>query len=72
MLTGDDDPIVPTINGHILATLIPNARLRIIHDAGHLLLLERPAQIAALVAEALAAAEDSNDARRVAGTQIAR
>lgn len=58
VLTGDDDPIVPAINGHILTRLIPNARLMIIHDAGHLFLLERPAQIAALVAEFLAAAED--------------
>jgi pimeloyl-ACP methyl ester carboxylesterase len=58
VLTGDDDPIVPTINGHILARLIPDARLRIIPDAGHLFLLERPAEIAALVAEFLDAAED--------------
>jgi pimeloyl-ACP methyl ester carboxylesterase len=58
VLNGDDDPIVPTINGHILTRLIPNARLRIIQDAGHLFLLERPAEVAALVAAFLADAED--------------
>jgi poly(3-hydroxyoctanoate) depolymerase len=58
VLAGDDDPIVPTINGHILTRLIPKARLRIIHRAGHLFLLERPAEVAALVAEFLAATED--------------
>jgi poly(3-hydroxyalkanoate) depolymerase len=58
VLNGDDYPIVPTINGHILTRLIPNARLRIIQDAGHLFLLERPAEVAALVAAFLADAED--------------
>jgi len=55
VLAGDDDPIVPAINGRILAKIIPNAQLKIIHGGGHLFVLERPAEIAALVAEFLAA-----------------
>lgn len=55
VLAGDDDPIVPTVNGHILARIIPNARLEIIRGGGHLFLLERPAETAALVAKFLAA-----------------
>ena len=55
VLAGDDDPIVPVINGRILATIIPNARLEIIHGGGHLFPLERPTQIAAIVAGFLAA-----------------
>ncbi len=55
VLAGDDDPIVPTVNGRILARLIPNARLEIIHGGGHLFVLERPTKIAALIAEFLAA-----------------
>ena len=43
VLSGDDDPIVPAINGRILTWLIPDARLKIIRGAGHLFLLERPA-----------------------------
>jgi poly(3-hydroxyalkanoate) depolymerase len=35
ILHGDDDPIVPLINAHILHRLIPNSRLYIFHD-GHL------------------------------------
>jgi len=58
VLAGDDDPIVPTINGRILARVIPNARLEIIHGGGHLFVLERPTEIAALVAEFLAADRD--------------
>jgi poly(3-hydroxyoctanoate) depolymerase len=55
VLAGDDDPIVPAINGRILAVVIPNARLEIIRGAGHLFLLERPTEIAALVADFLTA-----------------
>jgi poly(3-hydroxyoctanoate) depolymerase len=58
VLAGDDDPIVPVINGRILARVIPNARLEIIHGGGHLFPLERPTEIAALVAEFLAADRD--------------
>ena len=53
VLAGDDDPIVPLVNGRILARCIPNARLHVVHGAGHLFLLERPKEIAALVAEFL-------------------
>lgn len=48
VLSGDDDPIVPPANGRILARLIPDARLQVIPGAGHLFILERPAEIADL------------------------
>ncbi len=34
VLTGDDDPIIPVINGRILARLIPHAELHI-YRGGH-------------------------------------
>ena len=37
-MAGTDDPIVPAINGRILASLIPNAQLVMIED-GHLFLV---------------------------------
>lgn len=49
VLAGDDDPIIPVANGHILAHTIPNARLEIIRGGGHLFMLERPEETAALV-----------------------
>jgi hypothetical protein len=49
-MAGDDDPIVPLVNGRILARRIPNARLRVVRGGGHLFLLEQPARIAAVVA----------------------
>jgi poly(3-hydroxyalkanoate) depolymerase len=58
VLAGDDDPIVPVINGRILTKVIPNARLEIIRGGGHLFLLERPTEIAALVADFLTRDED--------------
>jgi poly(3-hydroxyalkanoate) depolymerase len=53
VLNGDDDPIVPLINGRILARRIPNARLHVVRGGGHLFLLERPAETADLVDEFL-------------------
>jgi poly(3-hydroxyoctanoate) depolymerase len=53
VLAGDDDPIVPLVNARILARCIPNARLHVVSGGGHLFLLERPAEMAALVADFL-------------------
>jgi poly(3-hydroxyalkanoate) depolymerase len=53
VLAGDDDPIVPVINGRILARCIPDARLHVLRNGGHLFLLERPAESAGLVSEFL-------------------
>ena len=53
VLTGDDDPIIPVLNGRILSWCIPDARLHIVAGGGHLFLLERPAEIAQLVADFL-------------------
>jgi poly(3-hydroxyalkanoate) depolymerase len=62
VLAGDDDPIVPLVNGRILARCIPNARLRVVRGGGHLFLLEHPARMAAVVAGFLKA-EEGGDAR---------
>jgi poly(3-hydroxyalkanoate) depolymerase len=53
ILMGSDDPLVPPINGHILARLIPNAELRMIDD-GHLFMVTRPAETATLMEAFLA------------------
>jgi poly(3-hydroxyalkanoate) depolymerase len=53
VLMGSDDPLVPPINGHILAGLIPNAELHMIDD-GHLFMVTRPAETAALIEAFLA------------------
>lgn len=73
VLMGSDDPLVPPINGHILAGLIPNAELRMIDD-GHLFMVTRPAETAALV-EAFLAGESKQTnqdlcllSRMIAGT----
>jgi poly(3-hydroxyoctanoate) depolymerase len=38
VISGDDDPLVPVANAEMLARRIPNARLEIVEDAGHLFL----------------------------------
>jgi poly(3-hydroxyoctanoate) depolymerase len=63
VLAGDDDPIVPLINGRILAWRIPGARLHIVNGGGHLFILERPAQIAELVTRFLEQAGVTERAR---------
>lgn len=58
ILAGDDDPIVPLINGRILARRIPRARLHVVHGGGHLFLLEEAGEMAAVVADFLAEPQD--------------
>lgn len=53
VLMGSDDPLVPPINGHMLSGLIPNAELQMVED-GHLFLVTRPAETAALIEAFLA------------------
>jgi poly(3-hydroxyoctanoate) depolymerase len=58
VMAGDDDPIVPLLNGRILAKLIPHAQLEVITGGGHLFLLEEAERSAALVREFLAPRRD--------------
>ena len=39
VMMGEDDQIVPLINGKILSTMIPNSRLEVFEGGGHLFLL---------------------------------
>jgi poly(3-hydroxyalkanoate) depolymerase len=48
ILMGNDDPIVPLINGQILTRLIRGARLQIMQD-GHLFFVTRPQETALIV-----------------------
>ncbi|MFT6365286.1 MAG: poly(3-hydroxyalkanoate) depolymerase [Candidatus Azotimanducaceae bacterium] len=45
VLQGEDDPLVPKINGRILAAMIPNAHMCMV-DCGHLFLITRAQEIA--------------------------
>lgn len=47
----EDDEVLPSAYGEELARLIPNARLSVIPDSGHLLYLDRPEALAARVRE---------------------
>src|SRR5215471_7534099 len=48
ILAGSDDPIVPPINGRIMARIMQNARLETIDD-GHLFMVTQPARTAAII-----------------------
>ena len=54
VLTGDDDPIIRVTNGRILAALMPNARLHVIHGGGHLFLIDQAKESAGLIRAFLA------------------
>lgn len=43
-IAGDRDPTVPPDESRKIASLVPNAELALIHGAGHLSFLERPAE----------------------------
>src|SRR5215471_13521835 len=52
VMAGTDDPLVPVINGRILARLIPNARLVAVND-GHLFLVTNAEDSAKIISEFL-------------------
>jgi poly(3-hydroxyalkanoate) depolymerase len=56
ILSGDDDPIIPLPNAHLMHRLIPHSRLHIYHG-GHLGLVTEAADLAPVVREFLAAAD---------------
>ena len=53
VLMGQDDKIVPMINGKIMATLLPHARLETV-PGGHLFLVSRPKETLPLIKDFLA------------------
>lgn len=57
VLMGDADTIVPLANGHILNFALPDSRLRVIEGGGHLFLVTRAAETAALIHEFFAEEE---------------
>ena len=48
VIAGKDDPIVPPVNGKLIASRIPNARFELV-SCGHLFVLTLAAEIAAMV-----------------------
>ncbi len=54
VLAGDDDPLVPLVNARLHARLLPNAKLKVLHD-GHLFMLTQADETARLVGEFLRA-----------------
>jgi poly(3-hydroxyalkanoate) depolymerase len=53
IIAGRDDPIVPLVNARVMARIMRNARLEIIED-GHLFMVTRPAETAAIIEKFLA------------------
>ncbi len=54
VMSGDDDRIVPLVNGRILQRLIPNSRLHIMRGGGHLFVGDQPEEAAAVIRAFLA------------------
>ena len=50
---GEDDPLVPVRDAWKFGELIPNARVVVYEDTGHVAMFERPAAFNALVEEFL-------------------
>jgi poly(3-hydroxyalkanoate) depolymerase len=53
IVMGHDDPVVPLVNGRVLARLIPNSRLKVM-PCGHLFIVTMPAETASMFARFLA------------------
>jgi poly(3-hydroxyoctanoate) depolymerase len=53
VMAGDDDPIIPIANAHVLANRIPGARLHVVSGGGHLFLLEEAERCVGVIDEFL-------------------
>jgi pimeloyl-ACP methyl ester carboxylesterase len=49
IVMGDRDTIVPLVNGQILAWALPDSRLHVVEDAGHLFIVTRAAETASVI-----------------------
>ncbi len=49
IITGAEDRLTPPRYAHFLADRIPNAQLRLVPEAGHMVMLEKPQQVAGLL-----------------------
>lgn len=61
ILMGDDDQIVPVVNGKFLNKLIPNSELVIIEGGGHLFLLSHKQESVAAITDFLDAPDKADD-----------
>ena len=57
VLAGSDDPLSPTTNAKIIAYLVPNSRLVVLEDDGHLLMIDERSASHAAVREFLSATD---------------
>jgi pimeloyl-ACP methyl ester carboxylesterase len=55
VVTGDDDPLTPVVNGMILTHMLPNARLLVCPGEGHLMVMDEDSVAHPAIAEFLAA-----------------
>jgi poly(3-hydroxyalkanoate) depolymerase len=49
IVMGDKDTIVPLVNGQILAWALPDSRLHVVEDAGHLFIVTRAPETASVI-----------------------
>jgi pimeloyl-ACP methyl ester carboxylesterase len=49
VIHGTEDRMLPMVNGEVIARVIPNARLELLEDVGHMFWWEQPERSAALV-----------------------
>ena len=67
LLAGDDDPLIPLINGRIMHRLIPGSEL-VIYPGGHLDLVAEPHRLAPVIVRFLGASAETAAAERKAGS----
>lgn len=49
LIAGDDDPIIPTVNARLMAMLLRNGTVHIVHGGGHLALLTHAGELVPLI-----------------------
>lgn len=63
VIMGDQDSIVPLVNGHILNWALPDSRLYVVEGGGHLFLVTRAEETAVVIRDFLEAPESAQTAK---------
>jgi poly(3-hydroxyalkanoate) depolymerase len=63
VVAADDDPIVPLANARLIARRLPNGRLHVVPDGGHLFLVTHADEVAAVVERFLAEGTETAPSR---------
>ncbi len=70
VLSGEDDPLAPVVNGKIISYLLPHGRLLVLQGEGHLMIMDEQSASQAAIRDFLSAEDPEASAPWLEGTHV--